>query len=183
MGIVNNVYDALFHVGCENGTRFNYRSEKLDCDSYEPIKNLQELHDYFEGGIEYYDDKVFGEEEWTVVRNSSWTFASNNFEEYVQDWMNTNGIESVIGVIETGVYASGIEICHTQTAMKVLNKYRTDIEEVLEDNIPDELYIDHKGHFSFTRLVVIAFETILRKYTIDALQIAPAWEGDQRYES
>ena len=183
MGIVNNAYDALFHAECENGRRFNYRSEKLDCDSYKEIKNLQDLTDYFEGGMEYYDDSVFGEEEWTTVAESSWTFASNSFEEYVQDWMNSNGIECTIGVIESGVYSNGVDLCHTETAMEVLNKYRTDIEEILENEMPDDSYTDRYGNFSFARLAVAAFECVLKKYTIDALQIAPQWEDDQRYES
>ena len=70
----------------------------------------------------------------------------------------------------------------TSTALKVLEKYRTDIEEVLTNHMPDDSYTDFDGNFSFPRLVAAAFEITIKKWTIDALQIEPLWEGDQRYE-
>ena len=176
-----NPYDALFHVTCENGTRFNYRTEKHPADTYNEIKNLTDLTDYFNGGMEYWSDIGDDEMELTGTREADWCFATNEFEEYIQDWMNNAGIDSVIGIIESGVYANGHELCFTNRAMEILIKHREHIEEILEES-PDDVFTDQYGNFSFARLVVLAFEYTIKKWTIDALQVEPSWEGDQRYE-
>jgi len=172
-----NAYDALIHVTCENNTRFNYRTEKLDCDSYEEIKNLTDLENYFNGGMEYYDDSVFGEEEWTAVREAQWCFATNEFERYVQDWMNNSGINSVISVLESGIYRSAAsDLIHNKVGMKILERYRTDIEEIITDNASEEMLWTSDGNFSIPRIAVLAFEITVRKWTIDTLNFEMTYE-------
>ena len=177
-----NPYNALFHVTCESGVRFNYRTERHATDSYEPIKNLQDLSNYFNGNIEYYDNSVFGEEEWTMVREADWCFSTNDFELYVQNWMNRAGINATIGMIESGVYSNAMELAHSKIALEVLNDHWLDIDEIINDYDGFDHLTDSHGIFSTTRIPAVAFELTVRKWTIEALQIHPAWTGDARYE-
>ena len=180
--MVNNVYDALFHVTCEDGTRFNYRTEKRVYDSYTIIKNLADLELYFNGGMEYCHQETSTETRYLTVRESEWSFASCEFEQYVEEWMNEVGINTVISILEGGVYGNGHYLAHNHTAMEVLVKHRLDIEEIITNECPDDALTTYDGEFSFPRIVVLAFETVVKKYTIEALQIELQWEGDERYE-
>ena len=180
--MVNNVYDALFHVTCENGTRFNYRTEKRVYDSYTEIKNLTDLQLYFNGGMEYYDESIVTQPVYTTVRESEWSFASCEFEQYVEEWMNEAGINTIIGILESGVYSNGHYLSHNHNAMEVLVKHRLDIEEIITNELQDDALTTYDGEFSFPRIVVLAFETVIKKYTIDTLKIGLQWEGDQHYD-
>ena len=96
----------------------------------------------------------------------------NDFEEYVEKWMNKKGAYGIIEVLEHGVQQSAqTNLCYTEYARDMLRKHINDIEEIVEDianNFGNDFYDSlFRERLDLTKLVIIAFEETLRKFMIE----------------
>ena len=99
------------------------------------------------------------------IMGAEWKFNDGNFESYVCNLMNEQGIDGVFGILEGGIYSGYTDLIWNTKAIDLFVEHIREIEISISElvlEIGAEILIDNSGNFNLARLAVMVVENMMR---------------------
>ena len=112
-----------------------------------------------------------------TVKAVKWAFATNDFERYVQDWMNDQEFGYILDLLHGGIQSGITELMWNTTARERLAEHFEDVAYAIQDVIDNmgasEFFaiFEERHEFSFEIFIVIAFEETVRKAVESVIEL------------